>query len=136
MNNKLRAFLTTLCIIIGITMVTIVDAVTTGMDESFDNSMAMLGQNVVYIEKWPWADNSKDWWEIIGRKEMELSYVDFLEERSQLASNVAAGTQRNVSVRLSWPRKVHRQMASSVRHQTKPRKQQSWAGLLITGLIN
>tara|TARA_Y100001935_G_scaffold52865_1_gene44127 strand:- start:33948 stop:35174 length:1227 start_codon:yes stop_codon:yes gene_type:complete len=99
MNNKLRAFLTTLCIIIGITMVTIVDAVTTGMDESFDNSMAMLGQNVVYIEKWPWADNSKDWWEIIGRKEMELSYVDFLEERSQLASNVAAGTQRNVSVR-------------------------------------
>ena len=53
-TNKLRAFLTTLCIIIGITMVTVVDTVTTGMDKTFDDSMAMLGQNVVYIEKWPW----------------------------------------------------------------------------------
>ena len=80
-------------------MVTVVDAVTTGMDENFDSSMAMLGRNVVYVEKWPWADNSLDWWEIIGRKEMQLSYVDFLEERSQLASNVAAGTERNTAVR-------------------------------------
>lgn len=97
--NKVRSFLTALCIIIGITMVTVVDAVTTGMDENFESSMAMLGRNVVYVEKWPWADNSLDWWEIIGRKEMELSYVDFLAERSQLADHVAAGTERSVAVR-------------------------------------
>ncbi len=96
--NKIRSILTALCIIIGITMVTVVDAVTTGMDESFENSMAMLGRNVIYIQKWPW-DGDQEWWEIIGRKEMEVDYADFLEERSQLASVVAAYTERAVSVR-------------------------------------
>lgn len=96
--NKVRSVLTALCIIIGITMVTVVDSVTTGMDESFDNSMAMLGTNVVYIEKWPW-DGDDDWWVYAGRKEMELRYVEFLEEKSKLASDVAASASRNVSIR-------------------------------------
>ena len=97
--NKIRSMLTALCIIIGITMVTVVDSVTTGMDESFENSMAMLGQNVIYIEKWPWSDNSDNWWEIANRKEMEIDYVSFLDERSKLASVVAASANRNVTVR-------------------------------------
>ncbi len=97
--NKVRSFLTTLCIIIGITMVTVVDAVTTGMDESFDNSMAMLGQNVVYVEKWPWDWGDLEWWEIAGRKEMQLDYVEFLDARSRLATDVAASANQNVSVR-------------------------------------
>jgi putative ABC transport system permease protein len=96
--NKIRSTLTALCIIIGITMVTVVDAVTTGMDESFENSMAMLGRNVIYIQKWPW-DGDQEWWEIIGRKEMEVGYADFLDERSQLASVVAAYTENYVPVR-------------------------------------
>ena len=96
--NKVRSVLTALCIIIGITMVTVVDSVTTGMDESFESSMAMLGRNVVYIQKWPW-DGEEEWWEIAGRKEMELEYVSFLEERSRLASDVAGYTERNISVR-------------------------------------
>ncbi len=96
--NKVRSVLTALCIIIGITMVTVVDSVTTGMDESFDSSMAMLGTNVVYVEKWPW-DGDEDWWVYAGRKEMELDYVAFLEEKSKLASDVAASANRNVSIR-------------------------------------
>jgi len=100
-TNKVRAILTTLCIIIGITMVTVVDSVTTGMDESFDNSMAMLGTNVVYIEKWPWDGGDKEWWEIANRKEMEIEYVNFLDERSRYASDVAASANRNVTVRYS-----------------------------------
>ncbi len=96
--NKVRSALTALCIIIGITMVTVVDAVTTGMDENFENSMAMLGRNVIYIQKWPWSGD-QEWWEIIGRKEMDVQYADFLEERSQLASVVAAYTENYVPVR-------------------------------------
>jgi putative ABC transport system permease protein len=96
--NKMRSFLTALCIIIGNTMVTVVDAVTTGMDETFDSSMAMLGTNVVYIEKWSW-DDDQDWWEIAGRKEMKIDYVEFLSERSKYASNVSASANFNVNVR-------------------------------------
>ncbi len=97
--NKVRSVLTALCIIIGITMVTVVDSVTTGMDENFESSMAMLGRNVVYVEKWPWDWGDLEWWEIAGRKEMQLDYVKFLDENSRLASDVAASANRNVSVR-------------------------------------
>lgn len=97
--NKVRSVLTALCIIIGITMVTVVDSVTTGMDESFDSSMAMLGQDVIYVEKWPWDNEDMEWWEIANRKEMQLEYVSFLEERSKLASDVAASANRNTNVR-------------------------------------
>ena len=97
-TNKLRAFLTTLCIIIGITMVTVVDTVTTGMDKTFDESMAMIGQNVVYIGKWPWDDDVK-WWEIMNRKEMELEYVEFIEKRSRYASIVAAFSDTRTNIR-------------------------------------
>jgi len=96
--NKLRSFLTALCIIIGITMVTVVDAVTTGMDETFENSMAMLGTNVVYVEKWPW-DGDQKWWEIAGRKEMQIDYVEFLEDRSRYASEITASANRNTNIR-------------------------------------
>tara|TARA_R110002126_G_scaffold120282_1_gene261452 strand:- start:8901 stop:10124 length:1224 start_codon:yes stop_codon:yes gene_type:complete len=96
--NKTRSFLTALCIIIGITMVTVVDAVTTGMDETFDNSMAMLGTNGIYIDKRPWDDDQK-WWEIAGRKEMKIDYVDFLSERSRYASNISAAANINVNIR-------------------------------------
>ncbi len=97
--NKLRSFLTALCIIIGITMVTVVDAVTTGMDETFDQSMAMLGKNVVYVEKWPWDGGDKEWWEIANRKEMEMDYVSFLSERMTLASDVAASASTRATIR-------------------------------------
>ena len=98
-SNKVRSFLTTLCIIIGITMVTVVDTVTTGMDEVFENSMAMLGRNVVYVEKWPWNGGDLEWWEIINRPEMKVDYVEQIEEYSQLASTVTAAANRNVTVR-------------------------------------
>ncbi len=97
--NKLRSFLTALCIIIGITMVTVVDAVTTGMDETFDQSMAMLGKNVVYVEKWPWDGGDKEWWEIANRKEMKMEYVSFLSDRMTLASDVTASAGRRATIR-------------------------------------
>lgn len=96
--NKTRSFLTALCIIIGITMVSVVDAVTTRMDETFDSSMAMLGTNVIYVDKRPW-DDDQDWWEIAGRKEMQIDYVDFLTERSKYASDISASANANVNIR-------------------------------------
>ena len=54
----------------------------------------MIGQNV-YIGKWPWDDDVKQ--EIMNRKEMELEYVEFIEERSRHASIVAfSDTRTNI----------------------------------------
>lgn len=98
--NKIRSTLTALCIIIGITMVTIVDAVTTGMDVTFEKSMAMMGQNVVYVEKWPWGMGGEyKWWEYRNRQEMELDYVNEIREYSRYAENIAASVNRGTTVR-------------------------------------
>jgi putative ABC transport system permease protein len=98
--NKVRSTLTALCIIIGITMVTIVDSVTTGMDITFENSMAMMGQNVVYVEKSPWGMGGEyKWWEYRNREEMELSYVERIQDMSRYASTVTASVNRGTSVR-------------------------------------
>ena len=32
-----------------------------GIDVSFQNSLAILGDDILYIEKWPWA-RTDDWW--------------------------------------------------------------------------
>ncbi|SMO80463.1 ABC transporter permease [Gracilimonas mengyeensis] len=99
-TNKIRSTLTALCIIIGITMVTIVDAVTTGMDVTFEKSMAMMGQNVVYVEKWPWGMGGEyKWWEYRNRREMKMEYVDRIRDYSELAEHVAASASRYTNIR-------------------------------------
>lgn len=100
-TNKMRAMLTTTCIVIGIVSVTAMNTVTDGVDRSFENSMEMLGRNVVYVEKWPWGLGGGEykWWEYRNRREMHISYLDELQQRSQLASTVAATAYRNASIR-------------------------------------
>lgn len=98
--NKTRSILTTLCIIIGIVMVTLMNAISNGMDAEFDKSMAMIGQNVIYVQKQPWnrGPNYK-WWEYRSRRDMKLSYVDDIQESSRLASAVSAEAAQGTSIR-------------------------------------
>lgn len=98
--NKTRSILTTLCIIIGIVMVTLMNAVSNGMDAEFDKSMAMMGQNVIYVETQPWERGPDyKWWEYRSRPEMKLEYVDEISEASRLASDVSASADRGTSIR-------------------------------------
>jgi putative ABC transport system permease protein len=100
-SNKTRAMLTTTCIVIGIVSVTAMNTVTDGVDRSFEDGMDMLGRNVVYVEKWPWGLGGGEykWWEYRNRREMQISYLSELEQRSELASVVAATARREVPVR-------------------------------------
>lgn len=98
--NKTRSVLTTLCIIIGIVMVTLMNAISNGMDAEFDKSMAMMGQNVVYVEKQPWGGGPDyKWWEYRNRRDMKLSYVEEIRESSRLASYVSAAAATGTSIR-------------------------------------
>ena len=99
--NKMRAILTTACIVIGIVSVTTMNTVTDGVDRSFDESMDMLGRNVVFVEKWPWGIGGGEykWWEYRNRPDMQLSYVDEIKNRSRLVSEVSAVVTRNTMVR-------------------------------------
>ncbi len=98
--NKVRAFLTMFGIIIGIVAVTTMNTTINGVNRSFEDSMAMLGTNVIFIEKFPWEPGPNyKWWEYINRPEMKVEYVDKIKEYSTTASAVAAVSRRQVNVR-------------------------------------
>lgn len=99
-SNKLRASLTTLGIIIGITSVTTMATVVNGIEADFDESMSKLGADVLYIEKWPWAGGPGfKWWEYINRPQMTPDLAEVLVARSDLVTAAApvVRTSRTVS---------------------------------------
>lgn len=99
-TNKLRATLTTTCIVIGIVSVTAMNTITDGVDRSFEESMDMLGRNVVFVEKWPWGFGGEyRWWEYRNRREMRLAYTDQLRDLVPSASQVSASASRRTSIR-------------------------------------
>jgi putative ABC transport system permease protein len=64
--NKMRSALTALGVIIGIVAVTLMGTAIRGIDIGFDRSLAMLGDDVMYVQKWPWG-NVDDWWNYVNR---------------------------------------------------------------------
>lgn len=90
-TNKMRAFLTTFGIVIGIVSVTTMATVIDGLNRGFESSLNMLGQNVVYIQKWPWNFGPNyNWWDYINRRELEVDYAAQIEEMSTTVEAVAA----------------------------------------------
>ncbi len=65
--NKMRSALTALGVIIGIVAVTLMGTAITGIDIGFDKSLSMLGDDVLYVDKWPWL-GAEDWWTFADRR--------------------------------------------------------------------
>jgi putative ABC transport system permease protein len=70
-----------------------------GLNRAFNDSIAILGTDVLYVQKWPWGDNSDDWWKIRNRRDVTIVHSKAIERYSDLASAVtpAIGTMRNVT---------------------------------------
>jgi putative ABC transport system permease protein len=64
--NKLRTFLSLFGITIGIFSIISVFTVIDWMEKSIRDSIASLGENVIYVQKWPWSfDPNLAWWDIM-----------------------------------------------------------------------
>jgi putative ABC transport system permease protein len=48
-----------------------------GIDTGFENSLAMLGNDVFYVDKWPWF-GAEDWWNYINRPAINVGDADRL----------------------------------------------------------
>jgi putative ABC transport system permease protein len=64
--NKMRSGLTALGVIIGIIAVTLMGTAINGIDIGFQRSLSMLGDDVLYVQKWPWGP-VEDWWNYQNR---------------------------------------------------------------------
>ncbi len=64
--NKLRSVLTALGVIIGIVAVTLMGTAIRGIDVGFQSSLAMLGDDVLYVQRFPWGPVD-DFWNYLNR---------------------------------------------------------------------
>jgi putative ABC transport system permease protein len=65
-NNKLRTFLSLFGITIGIFSIISVFTVLDWMEKAVHDSISSMGDNVLYVHKWPWGLNSNlNWWDIM-----------------------------------------------------------------------
>ncbi len=97
--NKLRTVLTLLGITIGIFAIISVFSVVDSLEKQIRASITALGDNVVYIQKWPWTfDTDFRWWEYVSRPVPQLGELDELQKRSVTVETAAflASTSRRV----------------------------------------
>jgi putative ABC transport system permease protein len=89
--NKLRTFLSLLGITIGIFAIISVFTVIDSLENYIRTNLNSLGNNMVYIQKWPWTppegETEYPWWKYLNRPVPEIEEADEIVRRSQYAAN-------------------------------------------------
>ncbi|HWA86355.1 MAG TPA: ABC transporter permease [Opitutus sp.] len=75
--NKMRSVLTALGVIIGIVAVTLMGTAINGINIGFNRSLAILGDDILYVQKWPWH-NVEDWWNYADRPPLQIEDAEKL----------------------------------------------------------
>ena len=92
--HKLRSLLTTLGIVIGIVSVTAMFTVINGLERSFENSMAMLGTDVLYVDKMPWfIAGPREWMKYRNRPDIKEDLVETIRTKARYIQAVAPVVQ-------------------------------------------
>ncbi len=76
--HKMRSILTALGVIIGIIAVTLMGSAISGIEVGFERSLSVIGDDILYVEKWPWH-HVDDWWNYRNRRTMQVHYADDLK---------------------------------------------------------
>lgn len=98
--NKLRTFLSLVGITIGIFSVISVFTVFDSMENEIKSSIESLGNNVLFVDKWPWMmGGDYPWWKYIKRPEGRLKEMEELRRRSGTVEMAAFMVQTNRSVK-------------------------------------
>ncbi len=94
--NKLRTILSLLGITIGIMAIITVFTLVDSMEKNIRDNVQSLGDNTVYIQKWPWATGSNyEWWKYWQRPQPSLSDFKEVRKRSQAAEAVVFMASKN-----------------------------------------
>lgn len=87
-NNKLRTFLSVLGISIGIFCIIAVLTMIDSFKKNIDNSLSGLGNDIIYINKFPWmpepGEQDMPWWKYKMRP--QAKYREMLELKAMTAS--------------------------------------------------
>ncbi|MDD4149322.1 MAG: ABC transporter permease [Bacteroidales bacterium] len=98
-NNKLRTFLSLLGVTIGIFSIISVMTTIDSLERTIRDNVSSLGNNTIYIQKWPWSFGSDyPWWKYVQRPLAKIDEAEMVKERSVFADEVAfvASTSKTV----------------------------------------
>jgi len=85
--NKMRTFLSLLGITIGIFAIISVFSVLDALEKNVRDSLQSLGDNVLYIQKWPWSMCGEyPWWKYMNRPQPSMEELEEIRSRSSLTS--------------------------------------------------
>jgi putative ABC transport system permease protein len=93
--NKVRSVLATLGIVIGITTVTILQTAIEGINRAFEKSIAAVGADVLYVQKFEWF-GKEDWEVYRNRRDIKWHEYEYVLENLQGAESVCP-TSGNVT---------------------------------------
>ena len=96
--NKLRAILTLLGIIVGVSTVIGIISLTEGLDDAFADQISSLGSDVLYVQKFDWVSR-EGWDQYRNRKDITMKEVNALKEYATLAEAVSPGVQTRRTVK-------------------------------------
>ena len=98
--NKLRSFLTVLGILIGVSSVIAVVAITDGLDHYMADKVLELGTRAFSVDKMPAIITSHDqWMEMNKRKNIDLPDMEWVKKSCDLCSEVGAQVARGTSAK-------------------------------------
>ena len=91
--NKLRTFLSLFGITIGIFCIIGVLATIDSLKSKIKNDLSGLGNNTIFVDKWSYGGGGEGaeypWWKYMKRPSMKVEEMEFIKQRSTLASNAA-----------------------------------------------
>ena len=88
-GNKLRTLLSLLGVTIGIFSIISVFAVVDSLERNIRSSIESLGDNVVFVNKWPWSRGEDyPWWKYYQRPLPTIQELNSLEQRLEMADAV------------------------------------------------
>jgi putative ABC transport system permease protein len=88
--NKVRTFLSLLGITIGIFSVISVLTIFDSMEIAIRKSIDQLGDNVLFVQKWPWeGGNDYPWWKYMKRPEADMEDLREIQRRSTASESSA-----------------------------------------------
>ncbi len=88
--NKLRSFLSLIGITIGIFAIILVFTIVDSLENNIKGSIQSLGNNVVYVQKWPWTFGPDyPWWKYINRPTPQYYELDEMQKRCKTTQAIA-----------------------------------------------
>lgn len=97
--NKLRTILSLLGITIGIMAIITVFTLVDSMEKNIRDNVQSLGDNTVYVQKWPWATGSDyEWWKYWQRPHPDLKDYKEVKRRSKAAKAVVFMASKNKTI--------------------------------------